>query len=371
VTVPAPVSAVGENLLGLHPPAVAVDVSSWWENNDQRIITIVVTLAAALIVTWIVRRAIRHLVERIVRAGEERQRAAEAALGASADDAEPPAPGERAARRAAAGPPRTRSGPLSVLPPPGERIGQRARTLGSVLRNAATIVIWVIAGLIILGEFEVNLAPLLAGAGVAGVALGFGAQYIVRDLLSGIFILMEDQYGVGDVVDLGEATGVVEEVSLRVTRLRDVRGTVWYVPNGQIARVGNQSQFWARVILDIGVAYDTDVEAASCLIKRVADEVWHASHDDAHVLEEPSIWGVEDLGADAVVIRLAVKTRPGEQWAVARHIRAGVKTAFDEAGIVIPFPQRTIWVHPGGAALDPSNPGPPSPAATDAGPSPR
>jgi len=369
--VPAPLSAVGESLLGLHPPAVAVDVSSWWENNDQRIITIVVTLAAALIVTWIVRRAIRHLVERIVRAGEERQRAAEAALGGLPDERETPTPGERAARRAAAGPPRTKAGPLSVLPPPGERIGQRARTLGSVLRNAATIVIWVIAGLIILGEFDVDLAPLLAGAGVAGVALGFGAQYIVRDLLSGIFILMEDQYGVGDVVDLGEATGVVEEVSLRVTRLRDVRGTVWYVPNGQIARVGNQSQFWARVILDIGVAYDTDVEAASRLIKRVADEVWHAGHDDAHVLEEPSIWGIEELGADSVVIRLAVKTRPGEQWAVARHIRAGVKTAFDEAGIVIPFPQRTIWVHPGGAALDASTPEPPPAAATDAGPPPR
>lgn len=341
MSAPDPVAVVAERLAAWVLPPAAAEAPSWFERNDGRLITIAVTVVAAIVLTWMVRRATRHLVERIVRSGEERQRLAEEEPGTrtAADGAGRPVP-----------PPRTKAGPLGVLPPPGERSGQRARTLGSVLRNAATIAIWVIAGLVILGEFDVSLAPLLAGAGVAGVALGFGAQYLVRDLLSGIFILMEDQYGVGDVVDLGEAVGTIEEVTLRVTRLRDVRGTVWYVPNGQIVRVGNQSQFWARVILDIGVAYDADVEEASRIIKRVADDVWHASLDDAHVLEEPTIWGVEELGVDSVLIRLAVKTKPGEQWMVARHIRAGVKKAFDEAGIVIPFPQRTIWVNPTGPA---------------------
>jgi moderate conductance mechanosensitive channel len=302
------------------------------------VITIAVVLLAAMVATWLARRATHKLVDRLVRANEERIREAELALGEAPvgmDDSAPP-------------PPKLGGVKLSALPLESARIGQRVQTLGSVLRNAATVIIWTIAVLIILGEFDISLAPILAGAGVAGVAFGFGAQYIVNDLLSGMFILFEDQYGVGDIVDLGDGKGTVEEVTLRVTRLRDVRGTVWFVPNGQIKRVGNKSQLWARVILDVDVAYDTDIARASQMIKQVADEVWRAKMDGARVLEEPSIWGVEQFGADAIVIRLAVKTKPGEQWAVARHIRARLKEAFDEAGIVIPFPQRTIWVNPVG-----------------------
>ena len=170
-------------------------------------------------------------------------------------------------------------------------------------------------------------------------------QTLVKDFLSGIFMLLEDQFGVGDVVDVGEATGVVESVSLRTTRLRDVEGTVWFVPNGAVARVGNKSQNWARAVLDIEVAYDSDIEVASTLIKQAADEVWHEHVVDATILEEPEIWGVQTLGASGVAIRLAVVTEPGEQFAVGRLIRRRVKDALDSGGIEIPFPQRTVWMH--------------------------
>ena len=226
-----------------------------------------------------------------------------------------------------------------------ERVTQRAGALGAALRSVASIAIYTVAIIMVLGEFDVSLGPLLAGAGIAGVALGFGAQSLVRDFLSGIFILIEDQYGVGDIVDLGEATGTVEEVTLRVTRVRDVRGTLWHVPNGEIRRVGNQSQLWARVILDVEVAYDTDVADASAVIKEVADALWREGLATAPILEEPEIWGVENFGPDAITLRLAAKTEPGSQWALSRELRVRLKRAFDEHGIEIPFPQRTVWLH--------------------------
>jgi small conductance mechanosensitive channel len=194
----------------------------------------------------------------------------------------------------------------------------------------------------------VSIGPLIAGAGIAGIAIGFGAQALVRDYLTGIFMLTEDQYGVGDVVDVGEASGVVERVTLRLTILRDLEGTVWYVPNGEIRRVGNKSYQWARALLDIGVAYDEDVTKASQVIKQVADDLWTERCPQTTIIEEPEVWGVEDLGADAVVIRLAVKTSPGQQWAVSRELRARIKHALDDAGIVIPFPQQTVWLHDAG-----------------------
>ncbi len=206
-----------------------------------------------------------------------------------------------------------------------------------------SIVIYAIAIMLCLAELEVNLGPILAGAGIAGVALGFGAQSLVRDFLTGIFIVIEDQYGVGDVVDVGEASGTVEEVTLGVTRIRGLDGTVWHVPNGEIKRSGNKSQYWARVILDVPVAYDADIAAASALIKQVADCVWRGAKKD-FVLPEPEVWGVEDFGADSIAIRLAVKTLPGSQWAVARELRAQLKEAFDREGFEIPFPQRTVWL---------------------------
>ncbi|MDH3540288.1 MAG: mechanosensitive ion channel family protein [Acidimicrobiia bacterium] len=226
-----------------------------------------------------------------------------------------------------------------------ERARRRTETLGSVLKSVASLIIYTIATLMALSEFEVNLGPLVASAGIVGVAFGFGAQSLVKDFLSGIFMLVEDQFGVGDIIDAGPAAGVVEVVSLRTTQLRDVNGTLWHIPNGEIVRVANKSQQWARVVLDIEVAYDTNIKHAMTTIKQVADGVWRQAIPNATIIEEPEIWGVESFGANAIAIRLAVKVEPGEQWATSREIRRRLKERFDEAGIEIPFPQRTVWLH--------------------------
>ena len=236
-----------------------------------------------------------------------------------------------------------------------ERGSQRATTLGALLRSVASIVIYSIAVMMSLGEFDINLGPLIAGAGIIGVAVGFGAQSLVKDFLSGIFMLLEDQYGVGDIIDVGDTSGVVEEVKLRTTQIRDVSGTLWHVPNGSISRVANMSQEWARAVLDVEVAYDTDLGHAMAVIKAVADEVWGDNLDNATIIEEPEIWGVQSFGADAIAIRLVAKVEPGEQWATGREIRRRLKIAFDDAGIEIPFPQRTVWLHE--PQTEPAHPG--------------
>jgi small-conductance mechanosensitive channel len=220
------------------------------------------------------------------------------------------------------------------------RAEQRIDALSSVLRSIVTFVIYLTAALMVLGEVGINLAPLLAGAGVLGVAIGFGSQSLVRDFLAGAFILVEDQFGVGDIVDLGEATGTVEAVSLRTTRLRAVDGTVWHMPNGEISRVGNMSQHWSRALLDVEVAYDTDIDHARTVIKQVADQLWE---ENASILDEPEMWGVEQLGAHGIALRLVVKTTPSEQWKVSRVLRERIKAAFDEEAIEIPFPQQMVW----------------------------
>ncbi|MBS3940556.1 MAG: mechanosensitive ion channel family protein [Actinobacteria bacterium] len=228
--------------------------------------------------------------------------------------------------------------------PHSERRAQRGDALGALANSVLTVVVWVVAFAMVLGTFAINLGPLIAGAGIIGIAIGFGAQNLVSDFLSGVFMLLEDQYGVGDVVDVGEANGVVEGVTLRTTRIRDVEGTLWHVPNGEIRRVGNMSQEWARALLDVGVAYGVDVDVASDLILRVAVEMAHEPDYEAVFLDEPQIWGVQTLGADSVDIRLVIKTKPGEQWAIARELRRRIKNAFDASGIEIPFPQRTVWL---------------------------
>ena len=225
-----------------------------------------------------------------------------------------------------------------------ERSSQRTRTLGAVLRSIMSMVIYGMAVMMSLGEFDVNLGPLIAGAGIVGVAIGFGAQSLVKDFLSGVFMLLEDQYGVGDVVDLGDMVGVVEEVNLRTTQVRDIRGTLWHIPNGEIRRVANLSQDWGQAVLDIEVAYDTDIKAAMAVIKQVADEVWRQQLPNATIIAEPTMAGVQSLGESSIAIRLMVRTEPGEQWATARELRGRLKEALDEAGIEIPFPQRTVWV---------------------------
>jgi small conductance mechanosensitive channel len=217
---------------------------------------------------------------------------------------------------------------------------QRVDSLGSVLRSITSFVIFIIAGFMLLGEFGINLGPLIAGAGIVGVAVGFGSQTLVKDFLSGLFILIEDQFGVGDVVDLDGTMGTVVGVSLRTTRVRSIDGTLWHVPNGEISRVGNTSQHWSRALLDIDVAYDTNLDLAQDTIREAAIAQWN---EDEGILEEPAVWGVQELGPNAVTIRLVVKTTPAEQFRIQRELRRRIKDRFDEQGIEIPFPQQMVW----------------------------
>ena len=310
-----------------------------------------VKMVLILLVAWIITRIVHRVIDRTVKQliASQQQKYAQAESDARADASE--APGRLAALRALAER-RTARNAIHL-----ERGRQRAETLGAVLRSGASLIIFTIAAFMALAEFDVNLGPLIASAGIVGIALGFGAQSLVRDFLTGIFMLVEDQYGVGDIVDVGEAAGVVEEVKLRTTKIRDVNGTLWHIPNGEIHRVANKSQEWARAVLDVEVSYDTDIAHAMRVIKRVADSVWEDALDHATVLEEPEIWGVETFGASSIAIRLVLKVEPSEQFAVAREVRRRLKIAFDEEGIEIPFPQRTIWVHnveePGTVAATP------------------
>ncbi len=233
-----------------------------------------------------------------------------------------------------------------------ERRHQRAATMSSVLRSVSTGVIFTVAALMSCAEVGLNVAPLIASAGIIGVALGFGAQSLVKDFLSGLFMIIEDQYGVGDVTDLGDASGTVEAVGLRVTRLRDVNGTVWYMRNGEIARVGNKSQGWARAVVDVDIAYGEDVARVRHLMLDTANKLFEDEANAALIIEPPEVWGVEALSADAVVVRLVVKTVPLQQWKVSRMLREQVKVAFDEAGVEIPFPQRTVWVRTEGSGQE-------------------
>jgi small conductance mechanosensitive channel len=228
---------------------------------------------------------------------------------------------------------------------PGRRV-QRAETMGSLLKNVTSVVLFTVFGITALAELGYPIGPLIASAGVAGVALGFGAQSLVKDFLAGVAMIFEDQYGVGDVVNLGEAGGTVEAVGLRVTRLRDVEGTVWYVRNGEIIRVGNQSQNWARTVLDIPVALDQDLARVQDVLREVAHDLWEDEAFADLILEEPSVWGIEDLTPNWVVVRVTLKTAPLEQWSVAREMRQRVKARFEQEGIALAHPTVLPWGKP-------------------------
>lgn len=233
--------------------------------------------------------------------------------------------------------------PDRVSPAVTARRVQRAMTIGSVLKSVITIVLIAVFGTMMLDQVGVNIAPIIASAGIIGIALGFGAQSLVRDFLSGLFMIFEDQYGVGDVVDVGEATGTIEAVTLRVTRLRDLNGTVWYVPNGEILRVGNMSQNWSRAVVDVNVGYAEDLARVKRVLAEVAHDLWEDDELGEAIIEEPEVTGVESFTADAISLRVLVKTKPMEQWAVARELRQRIKARFDHEGIEIPLPQRVVW----------------------------
>src|SRR6266566_977406 len=219
-----------------------------------------------------------------------------------------------------------------------ERRRQRAYALGSILRSISSAVIFGIAGIYILGDHGLNLAPVLASAGVLGVAVGFGAQSLVKDFLSGIFMLVEDQYGVGDVIDAGQATGTVETVGLRVTRLRDINGVVWHVRNGAIDRIGNESQGWSRAVIDLPVEYSQDIPRVRELMKEAAAAMWAEPRWQPVIVEEPEVWGVQALSGNAVVMRLVAKTVPLKQWEVARELRERLKKVLDSHQVRLTVP---------------------------------
>jgi len=219
-----------------------------------------------------------------------------------------------------------------------ERRTQRAEAIGSVLRSFASIVILGIAVVLVLGELGINLAPIVASAGVVGVALGFGAQNLIKDFIAGIGTILEDQYGVGDVVDLGEASGTVEAVGLRITRLRDVNGVVWYMRNGEVLRVGNKSQGFAQVVIDMPVAHDTDLERARRVMQQVADSMYAEEEWAAVLLAEPESLGVEQITAEGVFLRLVVRATNADQWQIGRELRMRLKERFVAEGIRTPLP---------------------------------
>jgi small conductance mechanosensitive channel len=280
----------------------------WLANSSYIVIVkplrIMAIILVALLIRWVLHRAIRRLTATTSRAAmpallkplKERRQQAEAG---------------------------------QFIP---ERRRQRAEAIGSVLRSFVTAVVFAMGAMLVLGELGFNLGPLLASAGIVGVALGFGAQSLVKDLIAGLFMLLEDQYGVGDSVDLGDAIGVVETVGLRVTTVRDSRGVLWYVRNGEIVRVGNKSQGWAMVVVDVPVGFVNTEHASSVLRKAalaLADEPAHATE----FLEPPDVVGVEQLTVDGAVIRTIAKTTADGQGTVQRELRRRLSEALDTSGL--------------------------------------
>jgi len=219
-----------------------------------------------------------------------------------------------------------------------ERYEQRIQTVSSLLRNLTSIAIWAVVVLTVMDVLRIPLTPLLASAGVGGIALAFGAQSLVKDFLSGIFMIMEDQYGVGDLIDTGEVRGTVEEVGLRVTRVRDATGTVWYVRNGEILKLGNQSQGWSTAIIDVPVAYDEDAGKVMGILEQVATEIDADPAFEDVLLEKPTVAGVNAVTATTMSIRMMAKTAPNQHWGLQRALLERSLTALGKAGVRSPSP---------------------------------
>ncbi len=226
---------------------------------------------------------------------------------------------------------------------------RRAETLGAVITNAARVIVMVLLALMVLQEFGVNIGPLLAGAGIAGVALGFGAQSLVKDVITGFFLLLENQFGVGDIISVDDKhSGTVERMTLRVTLLRDTEGRAHYLPNGSITRVVVLSKEFARALVDIDVSYDADIDAVMEELRQVGRELAQDWPDRA--LEPTDVRGIERLGESAVTLRTLTKSAPGKQWEVARELRRRILLRFREKGIEIPYPQQVVHHRDAGEA---------------------
>lgn len=216
-----------------------------------------------------------------------------------------------------------------------ERRRQRSQAIGSVLRSMASFLILGTAALMVLGSFQINLAPLLASAGVAGVAIGFGARNLVTDFLSGVFMILEDQYGVGDTIDAGVASGEVIEVGLRVTKLRGDSGEIWYVRNGEVKRIGNLSQGWATAGVDVTVRASESLDRVKAILDSVAEGMSKAEPWNERLWGPIDVLGLDSVLIDSMVVRVSAKTMPGKAVSVERELRWRIKRAFDEANIRI------------------------------------
>lgn len=222
-----------------------------------------------------------------------------------------------------------------------ERRRQRADTIGSVLRSVTSITIFTISVVLILGELGIDLGPIIVSAGVAGVALGFGAQNLVRDYLNGISMLLEDQYGVGDVVNFGDISGTIEAVGLRITQVRDVEGVTWYIRNGEVLKVGNMSQGTASVVVDVPVAHGTDLARAQEILTEVVGDVAEDENWSKRIVGAPQVLGVQTVTPVGITFRVTIDTVPAARWSLARDVRRRVTTALDAAGIRSPMPAYT------------------------------
>ncbi|WP_246195757.1 mechanosensitive ion channel family protein [Halopolyspora algeriensis] len=288
-------------------------MTDWFAENSSALVSgllnIVLILVLALILRAVAGRMITHAVRRMIGSQQRLNRAA-SKIG------------------------RQEQGPERA----DERQSQRAETIGSVLRSIATAVIAGVAFVMVLGEFGIELAPIIAGAGVLGLAVGFGAQSLVKDFLAGMFMMIEDQYGVGDVVDTGDAVGTVEAVSLRLTKIRDLNGGLWYVRNGEIMRVCNLNQDWANAVVELPLDYSVDIAHAERVIEASIGEFAADPQYKPKILEAPDLNGVIGIGNGSVTVRIIVTTKPGAQWELGNALRAHLKNSFDTHGVQVAHP---------------------------------
>lgn len=294
-------------------------IGAFWQ-TWRTPLTVVLIVIGAVLVNWILRRVIAHVVDRIVTGVKRRNRV---------DDTQA-----------------LQASPLAAV-----RVVQRTRALGGLLTGIATATVVLVTTLVLISILFPNATGAFALLSAAvGAGLGFGAQNIVKDVLNGLFMVSEDQLGVGDIVDLGPATGVVEQVGIRITRVRDVNGTVWFVRNGEIQRVGNMSLGWARVIIDLAVPYEVDTDDVQQRILDTALALAATPKWRGVIIDRPEVWGIESITADAVIIRLVMKSRSSSRDDVARELRARLKADLDEAGIRLPSLTTVLLAGADGAA---------------------
>jgi small conductance mechanosensitive channel len=226
-------------------------------------------------------------------------------------------------------------------------IKKRTFTFTSVVSNLIIVIAVVAAALIIAEEIGINVTPLLAGAGVAGVVIGFGAQSLIKDLINGVFILLEQWFQVGDIITIGDTSGTVERLNLRTTVIRDIEGTVHYIPNGEITKLSNRTQLWSRAVVEVGVHYSEDTDRVVKVLEDVFDDLVNDKNYKKVILERPEILGdggISELGDSAVVFKMICKVKSGKQWTIARQMRKRIKDKFDKMGIEIPYPCTNVYM---------------------------